>query len=81
MDQSTPENVLAGNEATPEAAAQEVVQEVVNADGSRREFLCKSAKKLAYVAPLVLLFHPQPACASNGSTLTYWDGAQIQHRV
>jgi hypothetical protein len=41
--------------------------------GSRREFLCRSARKLAYAAPLVLLFKPKAACASNGSTLTYWD--------
>ncbi|MBI4580276.1 MAG: hypothetical protein HY718_11275 [Planctomycetes bacterium] len=37
---------------------------------SRREFLCRSARRAAYVAPLVLLFHPKPACASGGSQLT-----------
>lgn len=50
------------------------------AEASRREFLVKSARRAAYVAPVVLLFHPKRACASNGSTLTYWDGEQIQHK-
>jgi hypothetical protein len=40
------------------------------ADRSRRDFLQGSARKLAYAAPLVLLFHPTPACASGGSQLT-----------
>lgn len=39
-------------------------------DRTRRNFLQGSARKLAYAAPLVLLFHPTPACASNGSKLT-----------
>ena len=37
---------------------------------SRRQFLHRSMRKLAYAAPVVLLFHPKRACASNGSTLT-----------
>lgn len=37
---------------------------------SRRAFLHGSARKLAYAAPLILLFHPKPACASGGSQLT-----------
>ena len=33
---------------------------------SRRNFLSKSAPKVAYVAPLVLLFHPKGAIAASG---------------
>ncbi len=40
------------------------------ADRSRRDFLRGSARKLAYAAPLILLFHPKQACASGGSQLT-----------
>ena len=47
---------------------------------SRRQFLVKSARRIGYVAPVVLLFHPKPACASNGSTPTYWDGAAIKKK-
>jgi hypothetical protein len=31
---------------------------------SRRRFLGGSARKLAYAAPVVMLFRPEPACAS-----------------
>ena len=38
---------------------------------TRRGFLGGSARKLAYAAPVVLLFKPEPACASvNGSQIT-----------
>jgi len=62
------------------AAAESVSTDVTDDGSSRREFLMKSARRVAYVAPVVLLFHPKRACASNGSTLTYWDGEQIQRR-
>jgi hypothetical protein len=39
-------------------------------DRTRRAFLQGSARKLAYAAPLVLLFHPSQACASGGSNLS-----------
>lgn len=57
-------------------------QPETDANSSRRDFLHGSARKLAYAAPLILLFHPKPACASNGSTLTYWDpiDGEIKHR-
>jgi len=38
--------------------------------GTRRAFMNATARKLAYAAPLVLLFHPQRACASGGSQIT-----------
>ena len=33
--------------------------------GTRRDFLERSAKKLAYISPVVLLLRPRPACASR----------------
>ncbi len=35
------------------------------AAGTRRQFLGRSAKKLAYISPVVLLLRPRPACASR----------------
>lgn len=35
------------------------------AAGTRRDFLGRSAKKLAYISPVVLLLRPRPACASR----------------
>jgi len=32
---------------------------------TRRHFLGRSAKKLAYISPVVLLLRPRPACASR----------------
>jgi hypothetical protein len=32
---------------------------------TRRHFLGRSARKLAYLAPVVLLIRPRPACASR----------------
>jgi hypothetical protein len=61
-------NVEAQVEQTPDPTQQ----------GSRRQFLMQSARRIGYVAPVVLLFHPRRACASNGSTLTYWDGAEVK---
>ena len=40
-------------------------------DGSRREFLLKSARRIGYAAPIVLLFKPRQACASGGSQITH----------
>ena len=41
------------------------------AEGStRRRFLNRTAKKLAYAAPVVLLIHPKQAAASGGSQIT-----------
>ncbi len=37
---------------------------------TRRAFMNVTARRLAYTAPLVLLFHPQRACASGGSQIT-----------
>ncbi len=50
--------------------------------GSRRQFLCRSARKLAYTAPLVLLFKPKAACGSGLSQFTYWDviEGEAKHR-
>ena len=33
--------------------------------GTRRGFLGRSVRKLAYVSPVVLLLRPRPACASR----------------
>ena len=33
--------------------------------GTRRDFLGRSARRLAYIAPVVLLLRPRPACASR----------------
>jgi hypothetical protein len=51
---------------SPDSASAESLGE----NRSRRAFLHGSARKLAYAAPLILLFHPKPACASGGSQLT-----------
>ncbi|MCL2329941.1 MAG: hypothetical protein FWC56_01400 [Phycisphaerae bacterium] len=45
-------------------------EEVAAHGNSRRVFLHHSVRKLAYVAPVVMLFHPKPACASSGSQLS-----------
>ncbi len=37
---------------------------------SRRALLARSAKKIAYTAPVVLLFRPRQAVAASGSNLT-----------
>lgn len=69
-----PNEVTAPEHRNPSQASDASNETASNArNDSRREFLCRSARKLAYAAPLVMLFHPRPACASNGSTLTYWD--------
>lgn len=54
---------------TVEPAADEATG--VTERSSRRRFLGGSAKKLAYAAPVVLLFKPRPASASGGSRLTH----------
>jgi len=40
------------------------------AGASRRRFLGESARKLAYAAPIVMLFKPTPAMASGGSQIS-----------
>jgi hypothetical protein len=39
-----------------------------DADDTRRRFLCQSARKLAYAAPVVMLFKPRSALAASGGT-------------
>lgn len=56
-------------EATPAESAP-AAPETAETGPTRRSFLHGSARKLAYAAPLILLFHPKPACASGGSELT-----------
>jgi len=53
------------SEATAEEKAQ--AAEAVPTAPSRRGFLCSSARRLAYVAPMVLLFRPNQACAASQS--------------
>lgn len=36
-----------------------------DATGTRRHFLGRSARKLAYISPVVMLLRPRPACASR----------------
>jgi len=55
-------------QASMDAAACE--QEAQAHGNSRRDFLHRSVRKLVYVPPVVMLFHPKPACASSGSQLS-----------
>ena len=63
---------------SPAGAAPAVAESVSGMDpplpaaagDTRRGFLCDSARKLGYAAPIVLLFRPQQACASGGTHIT-----------
>jgi len=59
--------IAAVTETVPtEAAAQEPAVACKQTEGgTRRSFLGRSARKLAYVSPVVLLLRPRPACASR----------------
>lgn len=78
VTRSEPESASPVSATAPDAEAP--AEPPAREGSSRRAFLQRSARKLAYVAPVVLLFHPKPACASNGSTLTWWDGSAIQQK-
>jgi hypothetical protein len=58
------------DEAPGEPSVVEPGNVTPTADRSRRAFLQGSARKLAYAAPFILLFHPSQACASGGSNLS-----------
>jgi hypothetical protein len=58
-----PNELQAGDQESVPAAGSPCAQEGPAA--SRRYFLGRSARKLAYLAPVVLLIRPRPACASR----------------
>jgi hypothetical protein len=70
LEDSQPDSVSPGtaSEECPqvEVPAQEASESCEeHAARTRRRFLGLSARKLAYISPVVLLLRPRPACASR----------------
>lgn len=66
--------VHAPTPAPEEVTAAFTAETVVPATGpesTRRTFLRRSARKIGYIAPVVLLFRPRQACASGGSQISH----------